>query len=183
MASGGRRRKASSVMARIFKTSRVTESHEDSSLLQTAIKILRRQYPHGSPYFITNLVEKMELHSRKNYDYAAGGHPLGNFHRVSLILAHYPSLTLSDPRVITLIYMLKQLDAILWILNTKHSASEPLSARAGDITVYSTIVELLDSELRGVTHETPHSLDSGSNPGNARATANRRTAAKFKLDG
>ena len=102
---------------------------------------------HGHPDFYRLCEEEMDLHSRKNHDYAAGGNPLGNFNRVSAILAMYPGLKLSDPAVVAITYMMKQLDASLWMLSNGHVAQvEGQKERWQDISVYSKIISILISE-------------------------------------
>ena len=104
---------------------------------------------HGDPRFYALLQELARLHSDKNHDYAKGGKPTGNFDRVAAILALYPNLKLSDPRVVALVYALKQLDAVLWGLseNITHKV-EGLNDRLQDISVYSKIVMCMNHDLQ-----------------------------------
>src|SRR5262245_17197436 len=81
------------------------------------VEQLRNVFPYGHPEFLDILVAQAQLHSDKNHDYAAGGKPTGNFDRVASILSLYPGLKLSDPRVVALVYALKQVDAVLWGLS------------------------------------------------------------------
>jgi hypothetical protein len=112
-----------------------------------AVQELREQFPYGHPAFLPITVAEVELHSLKNFDYASGGDPLGNFSRVSAILALYPGLDLSDRRVVALVYALKQLDAVLWGLAKKiQHKVEGLNARLQDISVYSKLVMCMVSE-------------------------------------
>lgn len=104
---------------------------------------LRAVYPHGDPQFIKEVIRDVELHSRKNADYAAGGDPLGNFKRVSSLLSNYPDLPLSSHVGVALVYMLKQLDAVLWNLCQKHELNESAAERWRDITVYSVIIRCM----------------------------------------
>lgn len=114
--------------------------------------LLREFFPHGHPQFLPITLREMELHSVKNADYAGGGPALGNFDRVSAILALYPDLKLSDRRVVALVYALKQLDAVLWGINSNivHKV-EGLNARLQDISVYAKLVACmnLDSGTEG----------------------------------
>ena len=105
------------------------------------IEELKEAYPHGHPHFVPITVRELQLHSDKNHDYAQGGSPLGNFERVSAILALYPDLKLGDQRVVALVYALKQLDAVLWGLSKGivHKV-EGLNSRLQDISVYAKIV-------------------------------------------
>jgi hypothetical protein len=116
-------------------------------VINEIIEGLRQAFPHGHPDFLPTTVREMELHSLKNHDYAKGGHALGNFTRVAAILANYPNLKLSDQRVVALVYALKQLDAVLWGLNSniQHKV-EGLNDRLQDISVYSKIVMCMNTE-------------------------------------
>ncbi len=106
---------------------------------------LRGLFPHGHRSFIPMLIEQMELHSRKNHDYASGGDPLGNFDRVSKILALYPGLKLADPSIVAVIYMLKQLDAALWLKSNGHRAVvQGSDERWADVSVYSNIIRIIE---------------------------------------
>jgi hypothetical protein len=105
------------------------------------LDLLRKRYPHGHPNFLPTTLKEIELHNVKNHDYAAGGDPLGNFSRVSAILALYPGLDIADRRVVALVYALKQLDAVLWGLAKKITHKvEGLNARLQDISVYVKLV-------------------------------------------
>ena len=108
---------------------------------------LREDFPYGHPKFIPTTVRELQLHSDKNHDYAAGGSPLGNFERVSAILSMYPNLDLGDERVVALVYMMKQVDAVMWSLNQGHTAKvEGLSSRLQDISVYAKIVQCMEQD-------------------------------------
>ena len=108
---------------------------------------LRNLYPHGHPDFLPITLGELDLHSKKNHDYAAGGDPLGNFDRVASILALYPGLDLADRRVVALVYALKQLDTVLWGLAKRivHKV-EGLNTRLGDISVYAKLVMCMNTE-------------------------------------
>ena len=108
---------------------------------------LREKFPHGHADFLPITVKEIELHSNKNHDYAKGGPALGNFDRVAAILALYPDLKLSDPRIVALVYALKQLDAVLWGINQgiEHKV-EGLNSRLQDISVYAKLVECMNND-------------------------------------
>ncbi len=113
-------------------------------------RTLRELYPHGHEGFIPMTMAEMELHSTKNHDYAHGGKPTGNFDRVANILAQYPGLDISKPWNVATVYLLKQLDAALWLECKGHKAAvEGVDARWGDISVYSKIIRLLIKEGKG----------------------------------
>lgn len=88
--------------------------------------------------------QEKALHVSKNHDYSAGGPALGNFERIAAILRLYPKLALDDSRVVALVYLLKQLDAVLWGLNSqiKHKC-EGVTDRLRDISVYAKIVQCI----------------------------------------
>jgi hypothetical protein len=104
----------------------------------------RDQFSHGHPEFTKISIDELELHSRKNNDYARGGDPLGNFDRVASILANYPGLSLGDRKTIALTYALKQLDAALYMLaNGYNGAVEGVYARLGDVSIYAKLVQCM----------------------------------------
>lgn len=109
-------------------------------------------FPFGHTKFGEITLKELQLHSDKNYDYSSGGSPLGNFERVSTILGLYPNLKLNDQKVVALTYALKQLDAVLWGLNSsiEHKV-EGLASRLQDISVYAKIVQcmILDEQKFG----------------------------------
>jgi hypothetical protein len=115
----------------------------------TPVDYLRLQYPHGHPQFLPITLRELQLHSDKNHDYASGGSALGNFERVAAILAAYPKLNLGDPKVVALVYALKQLDAVLWGLNSniEHKV-EGLAGRLSDISVYAKIVQCMVEDVK-----------------------------------
>lgn len=101
----------------------------------------------GHPKFYELTEQENELHSKKNHDYAGGGRPLGNFERVSTICSLYPGLDTGDQEVVTLIYMLKQLDAVLWNLSNKHELKmEGRPQRYIDISIYAKLANIMCQE-------------------------------------
>lgn len=102
---------------------------------------------YGHPDFYKILGEISKLHSVKNYDYAHGGDYFGNFKRVASILNLYPGLNLSKPSTIAIVYMLKQLDAVLWANSTGYKpVAEGIEERWKDIATYSIIISILQRE-------------------------------------
>ncbi len=72
---------------------------------------------------------------------------MGNFERVATILGLYPNLRLSKPEVVALVYMLKQLDATLWMLNGEYEGSvENIGTRLNDVSVYATLTRIIHEE-------------------------------------
>lgn len=113
---------------------------------QVIIDTLRKLYPHGAPDFISTFINSIELHSNKNRDYAMDGPHFGNFDRVASILSNYPNLSLSDSKVVAIIYMLKQMDATLWAMSNGHVMDEGLEERVDDMIVYCGIIQCMLKE-------------------------------------
>ena len=89
--------------------------------------------------------KELELYRAKNKDYTKGGDTYGNFNRVSSILALYPKLKLSERRVVAAVYMLKQLDAALWMMSEGYEGKvENVDTRLMDVHIYTKIMRLLD---------------------------------------
>ena len=102
---------------------------------------------YGHPDFYRMTKDEEELHSKKNKDYAHGGDPLGNFKRVAVILAQYPSLSLTDPTVVAIVYMMKQLDAAVWMFCQGYEGSvENMDTRLQDVHVYAKLARVLHKE-------------------------------------
>ena len=105
---------------------------------------LKKEFPHGHPDFLPMTIDEVKLHSDKNHDYAQGGDPLGNFHRVGAILALYPKLDAGKPETVAIIYALKQLDAALWMLSNNYEGGvENVDTRLRDIHVYMKLARIL----------------------------------------
>jgi len=114
-------------------------------MLKDVKKQLHELFKGGHPDYIDDTLEELDLYSRKNTDYTKGGDPFGNFKRVSAILALYPNLKLSNPVVICIVYLLKQLDAVLnMISNDYEGVVEGKQERFRDIGVYTKIAKILD---------------------------------------
>ena len=114
------------------------------------IKLIKKQlhkiYKGGHPDYIDETFDELELYSKKNADYAKGGDPFGNFKRVGAILSLYPNLKPSNPVVVCIIYLLKQLDCILWMLSMEYDGNvEGKQERFTDIYIYAKIGKLLDN--------------------------------------
>jgi hypothetical protein len=89
-------------------------------------------------------LKELELYRAKNKDYTKGGSPFGNFERVSSILSLYPKLKLSNPQVVAMVYLMKQLDASLWMMSEGYEGTvENIDTRLTDVHVYSKIARLL----------------------------------------
>ena len=103
---------------------------------------------HGHPMFYDLSRKEQEIHSKKNYDYAQGGKPTGNFDRVAEFLSLYPGLNFTRPAIVSIVYMLKQLDAALWMLAKGHGSKtgEGVAERLFDVGVYAKLIQILLSE-------------------------------------
>jgi len=89
-------------------------------------------------------MQELNLYLAKNKDYTQGGSAYGNFERVSSIFALYPNLKLSDPRVVCLTYLMKQLDSVLWMLYQGYEGEvENIDTRLQDVHIYAKICRLL----------------------------------------
>ena len=119
------------------------ENVSSQALLEELGVRLRALYPHGHSAFIANALKDVALHSTKNRDYAHGGPALGNFQRVASLMATYPDLKWGTPEGVCLAYLFKQLDALLWHLNTGHALAESPLERVGDIIVYASILRCM----------------------------------------
>mgnify|MGYP001600787457 FL=1 len=112
--------------------------------LKAAHKILRVAHPHGAPEFIPITLEEIKLHSDKNYDYAHGGDPLGNFDRAAAILKLYPRFPYDTPIGWCLLHLVKQLDAVMWSLCKGFQQKvEGMESRLGDVSVYAKIARCI----------------------------------------
>jgi len=87
--------------------------------------------------------QELDLYRAKNKDYTGSkGDPYGNFNRVSSILKLW-GFDIS-PRVVGLIYMLKQLDAAGNMMGQKYEGDvENIDTRLTDVHVYAKIIRLL----------------------------------------
>ena len=101
----------------------------------------------GHPKYLKLTEDELALHSRKNWDYTKGGDTLGNFKRVASILSNYPGLDVSDPAVVSLVFMLKQLDAAFWMICQGYDGKvETIDKRLQDSHIYIKIARILRNE-------------------------------------
>lgn len=99
---------------------------------------------HGHPRFNQLLDEFKKLHSDKNFDYARGGDPLGNFIRVAIQLGITPAEYAHH-------LMMKQVDAVTWsYLQGGEYKVEGKIAKLRDIAIYATLqIIMLEEEDDG----------------------------------
>src|SRR3990167_8231664 len=101
----------------------------------------------GHQSFYKFLEEIAHLHSDKNYSYAHGGPPLGNFDRVAQIMKIYKGMAWDTPEGVAEIYSLKQLDAYLWLKSKGHvDKFEGKASRLKDQAVYKLIQMCIEEE-------------------------------------
>lgn len=106
---------------------------------------LRELYPNGHPDFIPMCLKEIELHSKKNADYAHDGDPLGNFYRVSDALTQWGIKC--PPSIVAFIYMMKQVDAVGQMLGREYEGQvEGVDDKLQDISVYAKLVRILHRE-------------------------------------
>jgi hypothetical protein len=111
---------------------------------ESTVNALQKLFPHGHKGFIPMTIEEIELHSKKNLDYARGGKPAGNFDRVGAIVGRYPGINWGKPQNVAIFYLLKQLDAYLWLESQGEEGEvEGKDARLGDVSVYTKIARLI----------------------------------------
>ena len=92
-------------------------------------------------------IEELNLYKKKNKDYSQGGDRYGNFRRVSKILSLYSKLDLANPQVVAMVYLMKQLDAVLWMLSEGYEGEvENIDTRLTDVHIYAKIARLLGEE-------------------------------------
>ena len=109
-----------------------------------SVAVLQERFSTVYPQFLELLISEAKLFEAKNHDYASGGKVTGNFDRVSSILSHYPDFPFASPQGVAIIYMLKQLDSIMWGLCQKTEYKvEGLRERAQDISVYAKLLQIM----------------------------------------
>jgi len=103
---------------------------------------------HGHPLFYQLTNEEIELHNKKNYQYASDKDPLGNFNRVG-ILCHKVMLNpnVPDNLKVGMVQMAKQIDAVYDIIGEgKQNTVESVEDKFRDISVYSKINNIMYRE-------------------------------------
>jgi len=101
---------------------------------------------YGHPKFYKILRELAELHSKKNYQYATMGNPLGNFQRCGAMTAKILKPE-NKALAICLAYMSKQVDGVFEMLGeAKEGTVEEVKDKLMDIAVYATIAIILEEE-------------------------------------
>ncbi|KKN86910.1 hypothetical protein LCGC14_0264730 [marine sediment metagenome] len=126
-----------------------SDATESDVTEEAIVGILQELFPHGDSLFLDLTLSELKGYSAKNYDYAAGGDANGNFFRVSSILGLYPGLKLSDPRVVAFVYLMKQVDNVLWSFSRGFEGKvEDIDPRLFDVGVYVKIIRILHQRLK-----------------------------------
>lgn len=110
---------------------------------------LKDIFPYGHKDFIPMCLEEMELHSKKNHDYARKGNPLGNFYRVSAALTDMGYEI--SPEMVGMTYLMKQLDAAVQMISQVYEGKiEGVDKRLEDVGVYVKLVRILCREQKNL---------------------------------
>ena len=115
------------------------------------LKQIQEMFPHGHRDFYKIMFDLMDLHNRKNHDYASDENPLSNFNRVGWLCEKYDvwNWDVSSALKVAVIYKLKQFDAFMNLLQQGKETTamvEGVTERLKDISVYSVIEMLLFEE-------------------------------------
>ena len=102
---------------------------------------------HGHPDFYKLVKEEIELHNKKNYQYANTKDPLGNFKRTARLADKLIKDGINKPLAVAMILMSKQIDAVYDIVGeSKKNTIEGLEDKFRDISVYSKLCIILNKE-------------------------------------
>ena len=108
----------------------------------------RKRY--GHPLFYKVCEELMELHSKKNYQYATIDNPLGNFNRCGEMNKVLFKEDVNPYIATILIYMSKQWDGLLQIVGLgKTEICDQLEDKAFDLACYAIIMIIKLREMNG----------------------------------
>lgn len=112
-----------------------------------AISALKQAYPHAPNRLLELLTEEAALFSAKGHDYASGGNRFGNFERVAEIMKLYPGFPVTTAQGINILWMLKQLDSLMWMMCQGIDGKvESKAMRAKDVSVYADIFQMIEEE-------------------------------------
>ena len=132
------------------------DPYSNQAFADLITQALDRYAPHGHPDFNDIVLGIVKLHSDKNYDYARGGDPLGNFKRSADILGKYWHVfaTPEGPAVLAILYAMKQIDNVLWSLSQGgENVCEGLDGKLKDIAVYALLTLIMVKEAQQVRKE------------------------------
>lgn len=124
---------------------------EDNTVMANRQKIerfIRDNFPYGHPEFYSTMIDLMDLHNRKNRDYATKEDPLQNFNRVAKWCREYNLITPGNEALkVAIIYCLKQFDAALKLVKENQEGQvEGVPDRLKDVAVYTVIEMILYGE-------------------------------------
>ena len=109
---------------------------------------MKKYYGHKDFYKL--LEEEKQLHNDKNYQYASGDDPLGNFRRVGQLchkILNNPNVP--DELKVAMVNMAKQIDGVYDIIGEgKKNTIESVEDKFRDISVYSKICIILYRERK-----------------------------------
>ena len=101
----------------------------------------------GHPKFYIILKELADLHSKKNYDYAGSGDPLGNFYRCGEMVKPLLSEGSLPETKAALIFMSKQVDAVIDMIGKgRKEQVEGITDKLNDIAIYAILARILYEE-------------------------------------
>lgn len=109
---------------------------------------MKKEYHHAHPRVIEIFEELMELHNRKNHQYATGEDPLGNFNRrAEQTAGKFIKDGLNKPLCVVLGDMSKQVDAVFDMVGRqKKNTVEEVDDKLRDIAVQAVIAIVLSEE-------------------------------------
>ena len=102
---------------------------------------------YGHPKFYKIVEELKDLHSRKNFDYAGTGDPLGNFDRCGQMMKAVLSEGGFEELKVLLVYMSKQFDGVIDMIGKNRTAQvEGIKDKLTDIAIYAIIGRIIYEE-------------------------------------
>ena len=101
----------------------------------------------GHPDFYKLTDEEIELHNKKNYQYANQSDPLGNFKRTAKLTKKLFKDGINIPLAVAMVLMSKQVDAVYDMVGeNKENTIESIEDKFRDISVYSKLCIILGRE-------------------------------------
>jgi len=109
---------------------------------------MKRKKYYGHPLFYKLTEQDIEVHNKKNYQYASEKDPLGNFKRVGRLchkILNNPNVP--DDLKVSMVFMAKQIDAVYDIIGEgKTNTVEAVEDKFRDISVYAKINNIIYQE-------------------------------------
>lgn len=118
---------------------------------EEGIEMIKGMFPHGHRKFYEIMFDLMDLHNKKNHDFASDEDPLSNFDRVGHLTDMYDvwGWDVSSSVKVAVIYKLKQFDAFMNLLQqNKKALVEGVPERLKDVAVYSVLEMILYEESK-----------------------------------